>query len=307
MSKKYKIRQYSTTKPNIDLSILSIDQIKIRLAELEPEYKGETRRCKVCGKEQMITEYYPKYADKEHKIIKSRRWTCRDCLLRRMKVKEVGKIRFAKKILHKHFRRCSICKEIKPLTEFKKSKNSYGGYSNNCYPCQHKLNHDFFQKQKNGIGDFYIKEYGYRQGITRGSEIDSQTMDRLRIEIIKSRKPKYFTDGKEFYDLQEFARYINKIYHIPHYTVEKRIQTGATEQDCKIPENFYRSLNNNKGQVCVIDIITDEKWTFCHSSHPELLAMFNRNTITQAIKTGKPTRITSLSKYKNPCIIQRIK
>lgn len=304
MEKKYKIKQYSTIKPNIDLSLLSVEQIKLRLAELEPEYKGETRRCKICAKEQPITEYYPEYTDKENKIIKRRSRTCRDCELRRAGVKEVGKQRFADKLLDKYFRRCSICKEIKPLTEFKKSKNSYGGYGNNCYPCQHRLHHEFLQKQHTEIGDFYVREWGYTHGIPRGTVIDLETFAKLKAEIIESRKPKYFLDNKEFYSVIDFAKYVYKNYNVPITATLHRVYLGWKEIDCKITEKEARSKAKSKGKIKVIDTITGEKFIFKNTQDERLLLMFSKATISSRIKKGGKTK--RQCKYKNPCTIERI-
>ena len=82
--------------------------------------------------------------------------------MKSMGVVEIGKLRFADKIEDKGFRRCSYCKTIKPLTEFRKNKGQKNGISNNCYECTHELHHQFIMKQKEEIGDHYVKQYCLR-------------------------------------------------------------------------------------------------------------------------------------------------
>jgi hypothetical protein len=58
--------------------------------------------------------------------------------------------------------------------------------------------------------------------------------------------------------------------------------------------------------IRVTDTVTGKVFEFKNSADKELRQMFSTSTIDNAIKTGKKTKITALSKYKNPCIITRI-
>lgn len=294
---KYAIDQYPKNK-DFDVSKLNEYQIYIRNNQKKYKY-GKTKTCSKCFKELPIKEFYIK--DKET----GRRCNyCRDCQMREADIIEIGKLRFAKDILKKGFRRCSVCKEIKPLTAYSKSVAGFEGYSNNCYECSKRLHGEFMQKQKTEIGDFYVRQYGLRIGIT---EFTPEIIESLRNEIIESRKPKYFIDNNEFLTISDFARYIETKYGIPSTTTKKRISDGANESECIIPEKEYRSLKSgmNKGNIKVTDTVTGEVFVFFNTKDEKLLKMFGLDTITKGIKSGLPIG-GKRSRYHNPCLIERI-
>lgn len=294
---KYTIEQYPKNK-DFEVSKLSEYQIYVRNNQRKYKY-GETKTCSKCHKKLPIKEFYIK--DKE---TGRRCGYCRDCQMREADIIEIGKVRFAKDILKKGFRRCSVCKEIKPLTAYSKSVAGYEGYSSNCYECSNRLHSDFLQKQKNEIGDFYVRQYGLRNGI---NEFTKEVMERLRNEIIANRKPILFLNGNEFLTIADFARYIELNYNIPTTTTEKRISNGTKETDCIIPEKEYRSLKSgtNKGNIKVTDTITGEVFMFFNTKDAKLLKMFGLSSITKGIKSGLPIG-GKRSRYRNPCIIERI-
>lgn len=294
---KYTIEQYPKNK-DFEVSKLSEYQIYVRNNQRKYKY-GETKTCSKCHKKLPIKEFYIK--DKE---TGRRCGYCRDCQMREADIIEIGKVRFAKDILKKGFRRCSVCKEIKPLTAYSKSVAGYEGYSSNCYECSNRLHSDFLQKQKNEIGDFYVRQYGLRNGI---NEFTKEVMERLRNEIIANRKPILFLNGNEFLTIADFARYIELNYNIPTTTTKKRISNGTKETDCIIPEKEYRSLKSgtNKGNIKVTDTITGEVFMFFNTKDAKLLKMFGLSSITKGIKSGLPIG-GKRSRYRNPCIIERI-
>lgn len=292
----YSINQYPKNKP-VDYSKLNEHQIVIRNNQRKYIYK-DAKTCNTCFIKQSINEFYVKDGGTGRRANK-----CRDCSLKEEGVIEVGKYRFSEKLLNKGFRRCSVCKEIKPLSEFKKSKNSYGGHSNNCYECQKTLTHEFRINQRENIGDFYIRQYGLKKGI---AVFDEATMELLRKEIIESRLPVFFVDDKEFVTQTDFAKYIKDIYGVPVTATLKRIYKGYSEESCKLSESEARSIAYTKGQIKVTDTVTKKVLYFRNSRDKKLRLMFSDSAITRAIKTKEKTGITSLSKYKNPCLIERI-
>lgn len=297
MAKQYSLEQFPKNK-NIDVSKLNENQIKIRNNK-KSKIQGEEKVCNRCLKKQPITEFYFK-----NKTTGRRGTICRDCILKQMGVIEVGKLRFADKIEEKGFRKCSICKTIKPINEFKKNKGQKNGISNTCYECGHKLHRDFILKQRNDIGDFYVRQYCLRNYnyIPKTKE----DIEKYRNEIIEKRAPKFFIDGKAFVTIAETARYIEMEYGIPVSATEKRISEGKTLEECKLTESEMRSKAHTKGQIKVTDTVTGKIFLFKNATDENLLKMFATSTISSAIKSGKPTRITKLSKHKNPCIIQRV-
>jgi hypothetical protein len=292
--KKYSIEKFPKNKEEINLSK---EQIKIRRNSKIFTY-GKEIVCKKCNKSQPILEFYV-----QDKLTGRRATTCRDCQLKAAGVVEVGRLRFAKKILEKGFRRCSVCKNTKPINAFCKSKKRYKGYSNNCYECTSTHLRKYQKEQREKISDFYVKQYGKYKGIT---EFTDKIIKKLRNEIIKKRLPVYFVDGKEFVTVLSFAKYIKAEYNLPITMTLKRIGKGKTEEECKLSENQMRSNAYRQGKIIVTDTITKEVFEFSHTSSSELRKMFSPTAITNGIKTGKPTRITVLSKYKNPCIITRV-
>lgn len=199
------IEQYPKNK-TIDFSQLSLDQIRVRVKAKKKYTYGNEIRCNTCGYNQPTEEYYIR-----NKVTGKRNPRCRDCVMKQMGVIEIGKQRFSNRIADKGLRRCSICKDIKPLTEYTGSKKSYLGKSNTCYECSRKLLLEFTKNRR-----------------------------------LKNRKPNYFIDGKDFVKKTEFARYVNVTYGIPISTTMKRIQDGKTEEQCKLSQYEMRSLRFKK-------------------------------------------------------------
>lgn len=290
----YTIEQFPKNK---DIFHLSDEQKQIRKTSKKYVYEKEFT-CTKCWKTQAISEFY--FKDKK---TGRRNKTCRDCQMRADKVVEIGKVRFAKKILSKGFRRCSVCKTIKPIMEFATSDKTFGGHTHNCKECNYELSQAYIKSQREQVGLFYIKQYGKQKyGYVK---FNKNIIDRLRNEIIESRKPKYFIDGLEFLTVADFARYIEDKYRIKQATTEQRIFKGRTEEECKMQEYDMRSLAYTKGRIIVTDTVTGDVMEFKNTQDKKLKEMFSSSTIDLGIKTGKKTRITSLSKYKNPCIIKR--
>jgi hypothetical protein len=294
-SMRYLIEQFPKNK---DITNLSDEQKLIRKNQKKYIYKDKYT-CIKCGKQMPIQEFY--VADKNS----GRRKTgCRDCQMKADGVVEIGKVRFSRKILNKGFRRCSVCKDIKPITFYSKSKKIIGGHVHNCNDCSYKLSQKYIKAQRVTIGLFYIKQYGKQKyGI---SEFGHNLITKLRKEIIENRKPKYFVDGKKYVTIAGFARYIESKYGLPITTTISRIYKGKTEEQCKLTESETRSISYTKGKIKVTDNITREVFEFNNTSDERLLKMFSKSTIVKCIKTGKKTRITRLNKYKNPCTIVRI-
>lgn len=292
----YSVEQFPKNK---DITGLSDEQKEIRIKQ-KKKPKEKTRTCNRCWKTQPIKEFYIR-----NKATGARRLSCRDCLIKQQGCIEVGKLRFAKKIANKGFRRCSDCKQILPLTKFNRQKNVYKGRQHVCYDCMHKRVKEYVNKQKKEIGDFYIRQYGLLKGITKFTK---KIKAQLKEEIIKRRSAKYFIDGQEFVTLADFARYIENKYGLPVTTTEKRIQDGKTEEECKLSEHEMRKKYSGtiKGKVVVTDTVTGEVFEFNNTKDENLFKMFSLSTITRCIKTGEKTKTAKNSKYSNPCFIKRI-
>lgn len=298
MEKKYTIEQFPKNK-TINASKLNEYQIDIRNNQKKYIYAKE-KTCNTCGNKQSINEYYIRDRKTGRRNNK-----CRDCCLKSQGVLEIGKQRFADKIYNKGFRRCSVCKDIKPLDLFTKNKHQHGGISNNCYECAKKLHDEFVQKSKKEIGEHYVKEYGKRNGITT---FDVTVIENLREKIKDSRKPKYKLDGELFLTARDLAKFINRNYNIPITTTEKRINEGANEKECTITEKEYRIIKSgtNKGQIKVTDTITKKVYVFRNTCDTRLGKMISAEAVRKGIKTGNPVGGYRNSLWKNPLMIERI-
>jgi len=203
---KYKIERYPKNKDE-NYSELSIHQKEVRKKEKIYKY-SKTKTCKKCGKELPLSEFYLK--DKETGRLSN---GCRDCQLKQMGVIEIGKQRFADKILIKGFKRCGMCKRILPLNEFWKKEYGYnlGGKSSHCKKCAYKTHRKWIYRQPK-----------------------------------KTLSVKHNVDGFEFTTDSEFAEYIEYIYGIKKKTTQKRIYKGWDDEKCKMSVFESKSINANK-------------------------------------------------------------
>lgn len=293
---RYTVEQFPKNK-DIDPAKLSVDQVRVRRGARTYTY-GKKIRCKKCGKEHSVVEYWLK-----DKKTGRRDSTCRDCRMKLAGVIEIGKSRFAMKLFGKGFRRCTACKTILPLTDFSRLRGAFGGINNTCKSCSFRLHKEFQDRQHAAISDWYVRNRAIERGITDPS---AAQLEEIRLEVIEERAPKYFIDGKEFVSQAAFARYIHEQYGIEVSTTEKRLSQGKTLEECKISEREMRSAAHTRGAIKVIDTINGKVFLFKNTNDPRLLKMFGTSTINGCIKSGKPTRITYLSKYKNPCTIDRV-
>lgn len=289
----YYIEQFPKNKNDSDRT-LSDEQKYIRI-NTKRYYYGKEITCNKCLKIQPIQEFYI-----TNKNTGRRKKSCRDCQMKEANVIEIGKSRFSKKILDKGFRRCSVCKEIQPLTEYAYDKTKFGGHTSNCKKCNASAVSKLQIKGREEITDWYVREYGKRN--YNLTTFDESIIKKLREEIIEKRKPKYFIDDKEFLTIAEFARYIEGRYGLPFTTTKKRISEGKTLEQCKLSESQMRSIAYTKGKIKVTDTVTNEVFEFENTRDKKLLEMFPSCAISKGIKTG----IISSRKYKNPCNIIRI-
>lgn len=293
---KYELNKFPKNKKT-DLKELSENQIIVRNNLKIYVYK-KSKTCNKCFFKQPINEFYVK-----NKETGRRSNSCRDCQMKNDGVVELGKQRFSDVIFKKGFRRCSACKNIKPLNDFTKNRSNAGGIANTCYKCSKKLHDDYIKEGRDNLTDFYVREYGKRNGVKK---FNIKIIESLRNEIIESRKDKYFLDGKSFLTMEDFAEYIFKEYGNPLTMTKKRINEGKTEKDCVLSENEMRSKAYTKGAVKVTDMVTGDVFVFKNTTDSNLKKMFSKSTVIKRIKNGGITKIKKSSIYKNPCTIERI-
>ncbi|NWJ53051.1 MAG: hypothetical protein HXX14_19535 [Bacteroidetes bacterium] len=228
--KKYTLEQFPKNK-DIGSSKLSAAQLKLR-AKATPQSLSaeETRVCKICGKKQPITEFYVR-----DKVTGARRIRCKDCVLKSEGVIELGKIRFANKLFDKGFKKCGICKSIKPLSEFREDQNQSNRHITICYECNQK----YRRIQRETLGDFYVKNYIKRNKL-------SMTIDQARNMILETREHIFIIDNQLFKTLKDFTNYVFQQYSIPLSTVANRIRQGYSENDCKLSQHDFQSMSVKK-------------------------------------------------------------
>lgn len=233
--KEYKIEQFPKNKV---ITKLSKEQKEIRGNKKKYIYL-DLKRCNTCMNELSIDEYYIKDSKTGRRANR-----CRDCELKRQGVLEIGKLRYALKVADKGFRRCSICRDTKPLNKFSKNKGQYLGYSNNCYKCQSNLTLPWRKKQAEDITDWYIiNYYGKNLGY---NQFNDELIIKLRNEVLEKRKPKHKFENKEFQSTRKLANYINKKYNIGIHTIEDRIRRGFTEYECTMTRLQFVRHNKAK-------------------------------------------------------------
>ena len=131
MAKKYTLKQLSTSI-NIDESLLSKDQINLRLNARNKPIEEE-KLCKTCGLIKDVKDSF------RVRLIKNSYYrvnaTCKDCTARKRGVKEIGKLKFGKVLLDKGLRKCTKCRDIKPLNDFGNNKKLSGGKQFFCLDC----------------------------------------------------------------------------------------------------------------------------------------------------------------------------
>lgn len=226
---KYSIEQFPKNK--IIKDNLSEYQIELRDNQKFYIYKNK-KTCKKCLIKMDIKEFY--IADNK---TKRRKNSCRDCQMNNAGVIEIGKQRYAYKILEKGFKRCSICKDTKLISDFSKSKSCYKGINNSCYSCSKKLSSRYVKESNKEITLHYIKQFAKRKNIKFETKKDIENVIKL---IKKIRTPKYFIDNKGFIRLSDFCRYMLKIYNQPISRTAKRINDGKSEEECKMSTSQMR-------------------------------------------------------------------
>lgn len=143
--KRFKLKQYQTSVET-DYSKLSREQIKIRALAIEEE--GNKKRCKRCAIEKLLSEFR---CHTQRRGKKGLWWdaTCKDCHARVRGTKEIGKLKFAKELFNKGFRRCVECKQIKPLTCYWPNKAVHLGISHQCKDCHREWSRKQYHNRKN--------------------------------------------------------------------------------------------------------------------------------------------------------------
>jgi len=286
--KKYTIEQFPKNK-DIESSKLSVKQLKLRAnATQQSLLPEESRVCKVCGKKLPITEFYVR-----DKVTGVRRIRCKDCVLKREGVIELGKQRFANKLFDKGFKKCGMCKSIKPLSEFRKDKKHSNGYITVCYECNQK----HFRIQRETLGDSYVKLYIYRNNL-------SITLDEARKIILEKREHRFIIDNQSFKTLLDFSNYVFQQYSIPLSTTANRIRHGYSENDCKLSQHeiYSRSLKKSWGKRSKIRLTIDDKEFITIADFAEYLFVtysISKSATEQRLRKGYSEQECMLSRNES--------
>jgi hypothetical protein len=137
--------------------------------------------CVACMIELPIEQFYYRAETGSYKR------KCVGCTLKSQGVKDVGKLKDRLDLAGAGMRCCSVCKVMKKLdSEFSNSKSRYLGKSNNCKECSKALHAAFIKKQREEVGDFYVKQYALRRYNIKIKTVDE--FKKYRLEINDSRK-----------------------------------------------------------------------------------------------------------------------
>ena len=285
----------SQKNKDIGSSKLSAAQLKLRAnATQQSLLPEETRVCKVCRKKLPITEFYVR-----DKVTGLRQVRCRDCILKSEGVKELGKLRFAAKLLEKGFKRCGMCKAIKPLSEFRVDKNTSTGHITICHDC---LSKDF-KIRKETLSDSYVKNHIKRMKL-------SITIEQARKIILETREHRFNIDNKSFKTLQDFTIYVFQQYSIPLSTTANRIRNGYTENDCKLSQHDFQSMSVKKsyGKRSKIRLTIDNKEFISKADFAEYLFVtysISKSATEQRLRKGYSEQECMLSRNESYKISKR--
>jgi uncharacterized protein (DUF983 family) len=195
-----------------------------KAAEAQKEfYDNRTHKeCTKCGKVDVL-ENFPDNVKK-----------CQNCINTYIKNRRKNYVYVGES------KNCNKCGELKKDTDFHKLNNT-------CKKCDFEKHKKFQDKQREKLGDWYVKEYGkYTYKI---KEFTQKIIDELRIELIEKRKPKYHIDNLSFMTIRNFAKYILEKYKIPISTVEKRINKGFSEYECTLNRKEFVRHNIKRNVV----------------------------------------------------------
>ena len=288
MKKKYSLEQFPKNK-DFGNSELSAAQLKLR-AKVTPQSLSaeETRVCKVCRKKLPITEFYVR-----NKVTGLRQIRCKDCILKSEGVIELGKIKFANKLFDKGFKKCGMCKSIKPLSEFREDKKVSKGHITVCHECIQKR----FRIQKETLGDSYVKNHIKRNNL-------SITLDEARKIILEKREHRFIIDNQSFKTLLDFSNYVFQQYSIPLSTTANRIRHGYSENDCKLSQHeiYSRSLKKSWGKRSKIRLTIDDKEFITIADFAEYLFVtysISKSATEQRLRKGYSEQECMLSRNES--------
>ena len=131
-------------KTDWGVSSVMLDNVKDYLDKYGVYEDGVLVRkvCNCCHNELPIDSFYQRENG-------NYRRECKECLLIREGVKEIGKIEQRRELAKNGLRYCSVCKDLKNLdTDFNNSKTGYLGKSNTCKKCVFDFNLKYREKQK---------------------------------------------------------------------------------------------------------------------------------------------------------------
>jgi hypothetical protein len=224
------------TSKNTDMvkSVRTILATPLNLAkavEVNKEfYDNRTHKeCSKCGKIDIV-ENFPNEVSK-----------CQEC------INNYVVVRRKNYKYKKETKECNRCGIEKKDIEFHKLDNT-------CKKCRYDIHKNYQIKQRENLGDWYVKEYGkYTYDI---KEFTQKIIDELRQELKEKRKPKHVYDNNNFRTTRDFAKYVLSKYKVPITTVEKRISEGRSEYECTLNRKEFVRYNLKKARE-EKNIITD--------------------------------------------------
>ena len=184
--------------------------------------------------------------------------------------------------------RCSCCQILQDCTEFYFQNKETGLRQRTCRDCKSK-NAGTVEVGRNRISQKIFKK-GFQ-----------------RCYICREIKPlSSFTKKKRHH--RGYREDCNKCKNIIDYKYTKQRRIKKREL-IKLDPNYKKMsgmYSHKTSGYKVTDTVTNQVWLFKKARDPEFLKMFSCNTITNALKTGEKTNVTITTKYKNPCIIERL-
>jgi len=214
---------------------------KMTLAQKKQKRRDELfkRGLRLCERCYEISELSNFYNDKDYP--NGKKIYCNSCDRdRKNRRKGSYKIIEAKELLKYGLRKCGICSNTKPLSEF--NLDTYyakSGHGYICLECSRKIAKAKRRKEQSDLSDSTLREYVRKHIGDPGDKYIDYLIPNARIGI--ATEPSCFcsVDGSLFLTQAEFTRYAEEKYGMVKRTVLSRLERGATAEQAILPKKEY--------------------------------------------------------------------
>lgn len=250
-------------------------------AKKEKESKATTRICNCCNTEKPLTDFRTEKHNGKITIKK----TCAICVDTRDGIKHAGKLKELKLLEKQKLSRCGRCGEIHPLKKTKDNARI------SCPKCLKELHDEYIKKQKETLGNFYVKNYVKRKYGLFNKEIPEILIEIGRLELQIKNLNTYKFDNKDFSTIRKLSKYIASNYDIDSKTVQSRISYGYPIEICMLSHIEFKRYNNpNMGvlkKIKCIDLTNNTEFIVGNLDETSYFLNISKTVIKRCINTNE--------------------